>query len=88
MEKGKADACPLCESVSQTITVMEQEHEVAGAAMEQLRKLTSDYTAPADGCNSFRALVDGLADFETDLHEHVHKENNILYPGAVRLEEG
>jgi regulator of cell morphogenesis and NO signaling len=58
---------------------MEAEHDDAGAALERLSTLTDSYTPPAWACNSYRALVDGLRDFERDMHTHVHKENNILF---------
>ena len=76
----------FCGSVQHPIRVMEMEHQSAGSATETLRRLTGGYAAPADACNSYRALLAGLAEFETDLHLHVHKENNILFPRAVALE--
>jgi regulator of cell morphogenesis and NO signaling len=54
--------------------------------LERLRRLTDDYTVPQDGCATYAALLDGLAAVERDLHEHIHKENNILHPRAARLE--
>jgi len=51
-----------------------------------MRTLTRDYTPPDDACATYRALLDGLADLEFDLHRHVHKENNILFPRAAALE--
>jgi regulator of cell morphogenesis and NO signaling len=65
------------------ISVMEAEHEGAAAALEKLRKLTGGYAPPEDACNTFRALLDGLAELEADLHRHVHEENNILFPRAL-----
>lgn len=64
---------------------MIEEHDEAGAALEQLRELTSDYTPPDDACPKFRAAMDGLEDLETNMHQHVHKENNILFPHARSL---
>lgn len=57
-----------------------REHDVAGDLLVRLRELTSDYAVPADGCASYRALYQGLAELEGDLHTHIHKENNILFP--------
>jgi regulator of cell morphogenesis and NO signaling len=71
-----------CGGVAYPIATMEHEHGDAGAALERLRGLTGGYTPPAGACNSYRALLDGLADLEADLHLHVHKENNILFPKA------
>ena len=63
---------------------MEQEHEAVGAMLRRLRELTDDYTVPAEACNTWRALWVGLADLERALHEHIHLENNILHPRALR----
>jgi regulator of cell morphogenesis and NO signaling len=52
-----------------------------------MRELTDGYTAPADACNTFRGLYHGLAELERALHEHIHLENNVLFPRAGRLEE-
>jgi regulator of cell morphogenesis and NO signaling len=77
-----------CGSVQNPIRVMEHEHDVAGAALQQMRAATDGFTAPADGCPTYVALMDGLRAIEADLHEHIHKENNILHPMVVRLERG
>ena len=53
----------------------------------KLRALTSGYQTPANGCRSYRALYDGLAELEADTHLHVHKENNLLFPAIIALEE-
>lgn len=59
------------------------EHEVAGELFEKLRALTDGYTVPADGCNAYRMTMEGLAELERDTFEHVHKENNVLFPRAL-----
>ena len=61
------------------------EHDRAGELLATLRRITDGYQPPADGCASYRALYAGLAELEADLHLHVHKENNILFPRAARL---
>jgi regulator of cell morphogenesis and NO signaling len=83
-----ADELPAmhCGSVGNPIEVMIREHEHAGDALARLRVLTDGYSCPTDACNTYRALFDALAHLERDLHEHVHKENNILFPQAIRLE--
>jgi regulator of cell morphogenesis and NO signaling len=73
-------------TVQNPIRMMFLEHDNAGAALKQLRTLTSNYTAPADGCVSYKTLYQALADFEADLHQHIHKENNIMFPRAIELE--
>jgi regulator of cell morphogenesis and NO signaling len=64
------------------IEQMMEEHDEAGAALEQLRALTRDYTPPSGACPKFRAALEGLEALETDMHRHVHKENHILFPRA------
>lgn len=75
-----------CGSVRNPIRVMIAEHDDAGAALEQFRGLTHDYTPPAEACNTYRALLEGLRQLELDMHQHVHKENNILFPRAIQAE--
>jgi len=73
-------------TVQNPIRMMEHEHDTAGNSLRQLRSLTNDYNAPEGACNTYRAMLDGLCALELDLHEHIHKENNILFPRAARLE--
>lgn len=68
------------------ISVMMSEHDTAGELLARLRDLTDGYSTPADGCASYHALYDGLAQLEADTHLHVHKENNRLFPMALELE--
>ena len=75
-----------CGSVVNPIGVMEDEHEHAGQALAQMRALTNGYTAPPDACPTFTALLAGLAELEADLHLHIHKENNVMFPRAAALE--
>lgn len=69
--------------VTGPIRVMEMEHEDAGDEMEMIRKLTDDYTPPADACTSYKIAFKSLHDFEKDLHQHVHLENNVLFPAVL-----
>jgi regulator of cell morphogenesis and NO signaling len=73
------------EDVDDGIEQMIDEHDEAGAALDQLRELTDDYTPPEDACPRFRAALDGLHELESDMHRHVHKENNLLFPRARSL---
>ena len=68
--------------------MMMMEHDSAGEALRDLRRLTSDYAPPSDACISYQTLYKALADFETDLHQHIHLENNILFPRAIAMENG
>ncbi len=71
--------------INAPIQQMEFEHDNAGDALRTLSRLTNRYTHPADACNTYRALLDGLDELEKDLHIHIHKENNILFPKAIEL---
>nr|WP_121271179.1 iron-sulfur cluster repair di-iron protein [Pedobacter schmidteae] len=73
--------------VSNPIQLMESEHEHAGAALQEIRDLTQNFTLPADACNSYMILYKKLDEYENDLHRHVHLENNILFPKAIALEQ-
>lgn len=73
-------------TVANPIRMMEHEHDTAGDALGQIRRETSDYRVPDDACNTYRAMLDGLLKLEQDLHRHIHKENNILFPRAIEWE--
>lgn len=75
-----------CGTLANPIRQMELEHDSAGDALAGLRGLTDDFTPPEWGCNSFRSMLDGLARLEADLHQHIHKENNVLFPRALDME--
>lgn len=66
------------------INRMTAEHEFAGGAMDKINVLAQNYKVPEDGCNSYRVAYKLLKEFEDDLHIHVHLENNILYPKALK----
>jgi regulator of cell morphogenesis and NO signaling len=65
------------------VSVMKHEHDVAATALRRLRELTDGYRVPAEACNTWRALWHGLRALEESLHEHIHLENNILFPRAL-----
>lgn len=73
-------------TVNNPIRTMMREHDAAGEIVRELRALTSDYTAPSDACISYKTLYQALENFERDLHQHIHLENNILFPKAFALE--
>ena len=75
-------------TVQNPIRMMEFEHENAGETLRELRRLTNGYQPPDDACDGFRSLYSALAEFEKDLHMHIHKENNILHPRALEAERG
>jgi regulator of cell morphogenesis and NO signaling len=90
MERAQRTGEPLPHScfgtVQNPIRMMFLEHDDAGEALKQLRQLTNNYTTPADGCVSYKTLYEALAGFEADLHQHIHKENNIMFPRAIEIE--
>jgi len=77
---------PFFQTVRNPIHAMMKEHEAAGDLVRQICKASAEYAAPADACTSYKALLQELHQFELDLHQHVHLENNILFPRAAELE--
>jgi len=77
---------PFFQTVRNPIHAMMKEHDAAGDLMKQIRKASSGYSVPPDGCARYHALYKELSEFEADLHLHVHLENNILFPRAVEME--
>ena len=73
-------------TVNNPIRMMMREHDTAGEILREMRLLTSDYKVPADACISYQTLYQALENFEKDLHQHIHLENNILFPKALELE--
>jgi regulator of cell morphogenesis and NO signaling len=74
-------------TIQNPIRMMELEHQEAADHLWHLRALTGNFQPPAEACTTWRACYAALADFERDLHEHVHLENHVLFPAAARLEE-
>ena len=74
-------------SITNPIAMMESEHESAGDIFKEIARLSNNFTLPEDACNTFRALYAALDEFEQDLHQHIHLENNILHPKAKKLEQ-
>jgi len=66
--------------VDQLIQFLISEHEDSGKELQQLRKITENYTLPANACNSYTSLFSQIESFESDLLQHIHLENNILFP--------
>ncbi len=84
LEKGEKDGM---NRVSIPVRAMEQEHEAAGGELRAFRALTKNYRLPANACNSYTYLYEKIKEFENDLFQHIHLENNILFPKAVKLEQ-
>jgi regulator of cell morphogenesis and NO signaling len=75
-------------TVNNPISMMMSEHDNVGEILRDLRKLSSDYQTPEDACMSYKTFYEALEAFELDLHQHIHLENNLLFPKAVGLESG
>lgn len=75
-----------CDSIQYPINAMELEHSGEGERYEVISKLTNEFTAPEDACASYRLVLLQLKQFEAALHEHIHLENNIIFPRALQLE--
>jgi regulator of cell morphogenesis and NO signaling len=74
-------------TVRNPVRMMMLEHDTAGDMLRSIRAASADYTVPADGCLSYQTLYQALAAFEADLHQHIHLENNLLFPRAVEMED-
>lgn len=86
-QTGRVEELQKQFSLLQPIQMMESEHEDAGEVLEELNKITNNYTPPSGACNSFQFLYKKLKALEEDLHQHIHLENNILFPKALALEK-
>ena len=84
-EAEKNASAEVKSTIVSEITRMQGEHEFAGGAMDKINVLTNNYFIPEDACNTYRVSLKLLEQFEDDLHIHVHLENNILYPKALKL---
>ena len=73
-------------TVTNPIRMMMTEHDTAGGLLRELRALSSNYSVPSGGCISYQTLYQALEAFEKDLHQHIHLENNILFPRAIEME--
>jgi regulator of cell morphogenesis and NO signaling len=73
-------------TVQNPIRMMEIEHQEAGDGMATIRELSRGYKPPAEACSTYRLVLQELEAFEDDLHQHVHLENNVLFPKAIELD--
>ncbi len=87
VKKGRAYETPHFGTVKNPIQIMMAEHEQEGDRYAEIASLSNNYTIPPSGCNTYMVTYAMLKEFEENLHEHIHLENNILFPGAVRYEE-
>lgn len=87
IDAGSEAPTPFFGSVQNPIRMMMMEHDAVGDMLVELREVTGNYKLPEDACLSFRALYERLTDIEQDLHQHIHIENNLLFPRAASMEE-
>jgi regulator of cell morphogenesis and NO signaling len=89
--KAKKDGSPLSPppfgTIQNPINMMEAEHTEAGDILGQIKELSNNFTPPEGACNTFRALYSKLEEYQNDLFQHIHLENNILFPKAIQFEK-
>ena len=85
-KNGQLDGVPGTGNILVPINVMKEEHDIEGERFRKLNEITNHYITPADGCNTYEVTYKALKDFESDLHRHIHLENNILFLKAAELE--
>jgi len=92
MAKAKEENQPIPKkmgsSLEDSLKQLESEHDDQGEGFRQMAELTNNFTTPADGCTTYNITLQMLKEFEADLHQHIHLENNILFPKAVKMEQG
>ena len=74
-------------TVENPISMMKEEHQNEGERFEKIAELSNNYTPPSHACNTYRVTFALLKEFEDNLHQHIHLENNILFPKAIHLEK-
>ena len=84
---NEAIQSPQFGTVENPIAMMMEEHDNEGQRFRDIAQLTDNYTPPADACNTYKVTYAMLDEFEKDLHLHIHLENNILFPKAIKLEQ-
>ena len=86
-QEGKTPRKPMFGTVANPVHMMELEHESSGEGLKRMHEASSAYTPPENACFSYRTLYAALVEFEADMHQHIHLENNILFPRAIKIEE-
>ena len=77
---------PMFGTVRNPVRMMVSEHDGAGDMLRRIRQLSCDFALPVGACMSYTSLYRRLEELEQDLHEHIHLENNILFPRAIEME--
>lgn len=84
---GSPATRPMFGSIRRPIQMMEAEHASAGDSFSFIRNASQGFTPPQDACETYQVTFRELEEFERDLHQHIHLENNILFPRAIELED-
>jgi regulator of cell morphogenesis and NO signaling len=91
MEEAVIEKAPILPppfgTVQNPVAMMEHEHDSAGRTLRAMREISHGYAVPSDACVSYQTLYKALAELEADLHQHIHLENNILFPRAIEMEK-
>lgn len=83
---GSRKPVPFFGTVANPVRMMMMEHETAGEVLREIRKLSGGFAIPEGVCISYETLYKALDALEQDLHQHIHLENNILFPRAIEME--
>lgn len=83
----RTGSLPDSGSLAGAIDELRREHDEVGELFRSISEATGGYAVPADACGSYTAMLRGLQEMEHDLHEHIHKENNVLFPRVLELEK-
>ncbi|MBE7441056.1 MAG: iron-sulfur cluster repair di-iron protein [Flavobacteriales bacterium] len=86
-KEGVRLAPPPFGSIQNPINMMEMEHTDAGEILFKIKDLSNNHTPPEGACNTFKALYSKLEEYQNDLFQHIHLENNILFPKAIQFEQ-
>jgi regulator of cell morphogenesis and NO signaling len=84
---GRALPSSCFGTVANPIAMMTSEHDAAGVLLAEIQRLSDRFTPPVGACPTYHAYYDALKEFQLDLHQHIHLENNILFPRAIELEQ-
>ncbi|WP_026449565.1 iron-sulfur cluster repair di-iron protein [Aequorivita capsosiphonis] len=86
-EEGNVLIPPSFKTVENPVAMMKDDHDAEGERFREIVRLSGNYTPPSDACNTYKVTFGLLQEFENDLHKHIHLENNILFPKAIKLEK-
>jgi regulator of cell morphogenesis and NO signaling len=86
-KEGKSPGYPPFGTIESPVEMMKDDHNAAADHIHAIEKLSQNYEVPADGCESYRLYYYKLREFDDDLHQHIHLENNILFPKAIAMEK-